>query len=512
MSQCNNYIVKFTKECAGSTFFYTLLFLSSFASLSTPTWATEECGELLTEQKKPLSRIDPETFAFAGLTQEGEQAFRDARDAVRRRDAHFGDRFRQLQTVHHVAQVARLTKQNVFLYGPPGGAKSAFVAHFMRGEEESPFKLQLHQMITEQAITGGQDFKAAQEGLFRINTKGSAADWITALIDELDKGNPAAIASLLSLLNEREVLAGGQVIKARLQTLFATSNANLPEIFQQFMENGQGSTAPALLNRFQFKGFVYNWLPLEDQAALDRRRQRRSYLETLADTHPEVRRDEVFLEPEKLDWWAMRKLARAIFKPNELFMTTFLQFANDMRVQTNRAIRESEERHLHDPLNEPFVYFPSADNSERLREQIPEIVIMSAFIDFLRSPLADDPATFAQLRKKPIELDPLSLWRASLVMTTIGLGQTRLVSDLDSKQEIDIHFGWSIDESLARDKREVLLIQNLKNEQQRFKQAYLRSLSGLKEQIKMRARHAAPGSSELEKHSFESLLLRVSGD
>ena len=179
------------------------------------------------EPRRSLLQLDPKTFAFRGLTPEGLAALRQARDIVRGRDRIFENEFRNLTTIHHAGLVARLFKGNMFLYGPPGGAKSAFVNWLMKGEPESPYKLQLHQMITEQAFTGGQNFEAAKAGRFEINTKGNLANFVVALIDETEKGNPAALSALLSLLNEREVLAGNQPVKARLETLFATSNANL---------------------------------------------------------------------------------------------------------------------------------------------------------------------------------------------------------------------------------------------------------------------------------------------
>lgn len=369
-----------------------LLLILTTICMSPNSWANNLCAELLSNgpsaylqqsekreesKRSQLVQFDPKTYEFRRVTPEGLQALKQARDVIRERAQLFQNELRNLETVNHAGLVARLFKGNMFLYGPPGGAKSAFVNWLMKGEHESPYKLQLHQMITEQAFTGGQNFEAAKQGRFEINVKGSLADYTLALIDEAEKGNPAALSSLLSLLNEREVLAGNQVIKARLETLFATSNANLPEIFQQFVENGQGSTAPALLNRFQFKAFIYNWLNPRDQAVLDQRRQRRRYLKALAETHPEVLKDEVFLEPKQLDWPALRQLAHSLFEPSPLFMTVYREFVNDMREQTNRAIKESEERHKNNHLEEPFVYFPSADYTERLRQQIPEIILMS---------------------------------------------------------------------------------------------------------------------------------------
>jgi hypothetical protein len=490
-----------------------ILFLSlGFNSLSFIV-TTAQAGEGGLLSAVPLVRVDSKTYLFQGLTPEGLAALKRARDQVRSRSRLFENELRNLTTIHHAGLVARLFKGNMFLYGPPGGAKSAFVNWLIQGEIEPAYQLQLHEMITEQAFTGGQNFEAAKEGRFELNTQGSLADFAMALIDETEKGNPAALSALLRLLNEREILAGNQVIKARLETLYATSNSNLPELFQKFVESGQSSTAPALLNRFQFKAFVYNWLSISDQALLDGRNQRRRYLKTLAPTHPEVMHDEVFLKPEKVNWAELRELAHVLIQPSPLFMTVYREFIQDLREQTNRAIRESEDRHQQNHLAEPFVYFPSADYTERLRQQIPEIVQMSAFLDFLQSPLADDLEleSFTSVDAKPYVLDPLSLWRAYLAMTTLGPGHVKLKVDPQSELKIDLDFDWSIDVNSTRDKREELLVQNLRTEQERFRQTFLKHILSLHEQIELRARNAYsdPDTSVMElsgPSSFELLI------
>ncbi len=465
-----------------------------------------------------LVRVDPATFQYRGLTQEGVAKLREARDILRERILFFDRGFKNLSTVHHAAIVARLHEGNMFLYGPPGGAKSALVNWLLAGEADAPFKLQLHQMLTEQAFTGGQNYEAAREGRFELNTKGSLGDFRIALIDEIDKGNPAALSALLSLLNEREILAGGAVVKAKLETLFATSNANLPEILQHFIENGQGSTAPALLNRFQFKAFVYNWLSPLDQGLIDNHVQKIRYLKSLAAAYPEAWQDAVFRKPRPLDWSALRQIANSVFTLSPLFMTMYRELVNDMREQTHRAIRESEQRYKKNYLDEPFVYFPSAEYTERLRQQIPEIVLLSAFVDFLLSPLADDDR-LSLLQERPLSLDPLSLWRAALVMTTIGPGRARLVYDPNRENPVDIDFNWSFQTSSARDDREELLIKNLKSEQERFRRAFLSRLTSLREQMELMilsfpVNGKTPNrfNAKIDEASFELAVMQNSSD
>lgn len=499
-----------------SSFFSTISLLSlSFALSVQSAWASTKCNSILSEKdqktKAALVKVDPKTFEFSGLTEEGIAVLRSARDILRERNRIFENDLKSMSAIHHAGTVARLFKGHMFLYGPPGGAKSAFVNWMMKGESEAPFKLQLHQMTSEQAFVGGQNFEAAKQGRFEVVTEGSLADYAVALIDESEKGNPAALATLLSLLNERQVLAGNKIIKARLETLFATSNASLPEFFEQFFLNGQGTTAPALLNRFHFKAFVYNWLSLKDQADLDLRNERKRYLEAISKDYPESLQDEVFLNPGVLEWENLRQIAHSFIEPSALFQNFYREFVDEMRSLTYRAIRESEERHKNNHLDEPFVYFPSADYTERLRQQIPDIVLMSAFVSFLESPLADD-ANLALSTRQKISLDPLSIWRAYLVMTTIGPGRVQLKFDSNSEQKLDIHFDWLVDATAARDRHEELLIQNLRLEQERFRSTFLKHLNQLNSHIEIRSIHSSKDSrlDAEEQSSFELLLLNAS--
>ena len=466
-------------------------------------------------KKPPLVKLDPKTFLPDGLTDEGVKALKEARDMIQMREKLFNTELKNLETIHHAGMVARLSKSHMFLYGPPGGAKSAFVQWLLKGEEENFFQIQLHQLLTEQAFIGGQNFEAAKKGVFEVNTKGSLADHTVALIDEIEKGNPATLASLLSLLNERKILAGNRTIPARLESLFSTSNSNLPEFFQQFLEMGQGPTAPALLNRFQIKSFVYNWLSKKDQTSIDEYIMKKNYLDSMAEMYPEVLQDSTFVEPNPINWNSLRTLAHATFKLSSTFMATYRDLVNDMRNETHRAIRESETRHQEDHLSEPFVYFPSADYSERLRQQIPSIILMSAFIDFLMSPLSND-MNLAQILKNPIVLDPLSLWRAYLVMTTLGPGHSSLVFNPKKDPKLDIDFGWSIDASSTRDDREEIFIRNLQNEQERFLRSFLKHIASYQDQIEVRSlynKHEfSLKSKTIEKNSFEVLLLRYANE
>ncbi|MES2503286.1 MAG: AAA family ATPase [Myxococcota bacterium] len=439
-----------------------------------------------------------ENLQYKGLTDHGLKELKSVRDALRQRFRLFDQEFKGLNNIHHAATVARMAKANIFLYGPPGGAKSKFVQWMFDGEADPSFQVQMHQMMTEQVLIGGQNFEAAKEGRYVVNTETSLANYRTALLDEVEKGNPAVLATLLSLLNEREVWVGGQTIPAKTETVYATSNANLPEIFTQFQESGQRSTAPALLNRFQFKGFIYNWLSNYDQAELDERREKIGLCSVLGTCE----NTPLLLKPDVIDWENLRSFSKVLMKKTTSFMTFYNQMANDLRIATNQAVRESEVRHQKDRYNEPFVYFPSCDWTERLRQQIPDVVQMSAFIDFLLSDLANDK-NIEKMITKQIELTGHSLWRASLVVTTPGPGKAALVKK-DGKLEIE--FGTQLSLDYARDAREVKMLENLVAEQNRFSSIYGKYLALSQEAIKDAAKYL-PHSDE-SNADFELMIMK----
>src|SRR3989338_1320285 len=438
---------------------------------------------------------------YHGLTEYGLQELKKGRDVLRQRFTLFEQDFKGLSNIHHLATVARMVKANAFLYGPPGGAKSMLVQWLFSGEAEPAFQLQLHQMMTEQALIGGQSFEAAKEGRFVLNTEGSLASFRVALLDEIEKGNPATLATLLSLLNERKILAGNQAIDAKTETVFATSNANLPEFFLQFQESGQRSTAAALLNRFQFKGFIYNWLPPLDQADLDARRTKK----ILCKVYDACQDNPIFLTPKTLDWEVLRSFAQVLFVRDPSFNSAYSEMANQLRTKTNTAIRESELKHQKDRYNEPFTYFPSCDWTERLRQQIPEFIQASALIDFLLSPLADD-GSLEKITEKQLKLGPYSLWRAFLVVTTPGPGKTGLV--FKDEHEVGIHFGIQLNPEEARDIREQNMIQNLINENNRLEETYKNIIKNYNDIIEIASKNLSIINPIINpKEEFEFLIL-----
>ncbi len=519
-----------------------VLLFSNCATRPNPTQKSAKQEKLRTNlrlllaenpQAASLFKID-QNEDYTGLSEDGMKALKTARDLIRKRFELFDKEFKNLRGIHFAATMARISEGNMFLYGPPGGAKSGVVSWMMKPEGDV-YVRQMHQMMTEQGFIGGEVLEKTMKGETEINTKGSLVEYKVALLDEIEKGNPAVLASLLSLLNERTVLAGNRTIHAKTETVYATSNASLPEFFDSFVESGQRSTAPALLNRFQYKAFVYNWIDDAHQRTdLDKRRAKKKYQDLLRKNFPNISKKNDFESAPLVDWAQIRDLARILVQEDLGFDSAFQPFISHMRDEVNAHIKQSQEAHASNPRENPTVYFPSFDYTERNRQQVPDIVRYSLFLDFLLSPQSDDSnlryyahSEDASRPSKTIDMSALSLWRASAMLTTVSMGNPHLVSGVSCDSEDQdtctatkqgtnsqktqeespyaINFDMRISSDKARDKREQALIENIQFEQNLFNRIFKADLT----EINRVMAESAQNGFDTEEDGVNFEMLRV---
>lgn len=136
--------------------------------------------------------------------------------------------------------IGLVARENVFLLGPPGTAKSAMVRELATLLHGQTFEYLLTRFTEPNEIFGPVDIGAFREGQYRRNTAGMLPEAEIVFLDEVFKSNSAILNALLTLLNERKMTSGGQVIRVPLISVFAASNEvpgdeTLNAIFDRFL-------------------------------------------------------------------------------------------------------------------------------------------------------------------------------------------------------------------------------------------------------------------------------------
>ncbi|MBC2746224.1 MAG: AAA domain-containing protein [ANME-2 cluster archaeon] len=124
---------------------------------------------------------------------------------------------------------AILSKQHLFMVGPPGTAKSMLTDEICRRIEGADyFQWLLTKFSTPEEIFGPISLKALENDEYKRITHNKLPEAHIAFLDECFKANSAILNSLLTLVNERKYHNNGTPVNVPLQSLFGASN-ELPE-------------------------------------------------------------------------------------------------------------------------------------------------------------------------------------------------------------------------------------------------------------------------------------------
>src|SRR6478752_2904426 len=138
-------------------------------------------------------------------------------------------------------------RENLFMLGPPGTAKSAMVRELSKLINGKSFEYLLTRFTEPNEIFGPFDIRKLREGDLVTNTEGMLPEADFIFLDELLNANSAILNSLLMVLNERVFRRGRETRK--LPTLMVVGASNrLPE----------DEALGALFDRFLLRVGCYN--------------------------------------------------------------------------------------------------------------------------------------------------------------------------------------------------------------------------------------------------------------
>ncbi|MEZ4447063.1 MAG: AAA family ATPase [Polyangiaceae bacterium] len=146
--------------------------------------------------------------------------------------------------------VAVVAGEHCVLLGPPGTAKSALIRTLSQLLQANYFEYLLTRFTEPNELFGPVDINAFREGTYRRNTAGMLPEAEIVFLDEIFKSNSAILNALLTLLNERKFVSGGEVISCPLISVFGASNEvptdeTLGAIFDRFLLRVQSDNLDA---------------------------------------------------------------------------------------------------------------------------------------------------------------------------------------------------------------------------------------------------------------------------
>lgn len=125
--------------------------------------------------------------------------------------------------------ICLLARENAFLYGPPGTAKSALVRTLAKTVKDGKnFEYLLTRFTEPNEIFGPFDIRKLKEGELLTNTEGMMPEASMVFLDEIFNANSAILNSLLMALNEK-IFKRGKETKNLPALMFVGASNVLPE-------------------------------------------------------------------------------------------------------------------------------------------------------------------------------------------------------------------------------------------------------------------------------------------
>jgi MoxR-like ATPase len=120
--------------------------------------------------------------------------------------------------------LAVVAGEHLFLFGPPGTAKSALIRQFAGAVRGRYFEYMLTRFTEPNEIFGPIDLARLREGTVATVTTGMLPEAEFVFLDELFNANSAILNNLLTVLNERVFRRGAETHRLPMLSLFSASN------------------------------------------------------------------------------------------------------------------------------------------------------------------------------------------------------------------------------------------------------------------------------------------------
>jgi MoxR-like ATPase len=125
--------------------------------------------------------------------------------------------------------ISLIARENAFLLGPPGTAKSAIIRLLSSCIEDGKnFEYLLTRFTEPNEIFGPFDIRKLKEGELITNTEGMMPEASMVFLDEIFNANSAILNSLLMALNEK-IFRRGKETKKLPALMFVGASNVLPE-------------------------------------------------------------------------------------------------------------------------------------------------------------------------------------------------------------------------------------------------------------------------------------------
>lgn len=163
-----------------------------------------------------------------------------------------------------ITLLSALAEQNIFLYGPPGTAKSLISRRLSKAfdiKSKVYFEHLMQKFSTPEEVFGPISITELKQDNYVRKTNGFLPEAEFAFLDEIWKSSPAILNTLLTIINEKKFKNGTEIKKVPLKVLISASNEipaenqGLDALYDRFLTR---LLVPPIEERYNFEAILQN--------------------------------------------------------------------------------------------------------------------------------------------------------------------------------------------------------------------------------------------------------------